>query len=180
MYEGVYWTPKRLFGGAWGVEDAMFCFHAGVVSWLCALAPWGSRVWIYPNVAVALRRLLLVSLFASIGLICLLGLGINTPLAFLLTHSVSTAVILTMRISYTKFVMSGVPLFIVYYFLMLGLWRLLMPGFMDMWTGTELIGIQILGMPLDEYLWVASFCAGFPIAMAFVLDVRMDGKNQSS
>jgi len=173
LYERVYWTPGHIFGGGWGVEDVLFCFHAGVMSWLCALGPWGDKVHICPVATVAVRRLLLVTLFATIVLTCLLAFGFTVILAFLLTQTISTAVLIIMRPSYMRLIASGPPLFTGYYFLLLGLWRLLMPGFMDMWNGTELTGAQFLGAPVEEYLWVLSFCTGFPITMAFALDARV-------
>lgn len=177
LYEDVYWAPKRVFGGSWGVEDVLFCFNVGVMSWLCALGPWGKRIQFSPSLAVALRRLLLVSLFAVAVLASLIAYGVNIPLAFLLTQTISTAVLIILRPSYLQLMISGVPLFTAYYFVLLSLWRLVMPGFMDMWTGTELTGVHLLGVPLDEYLWVLSFCTGFPITMAFALEVRVTRSN---
>jgi len=173
LYERVYWTPGHIFGGGWGIEDVMFCFHAGAISWLCALGPWGNRVQIFPVATVALQRLLLVSLFAAIGLTCFLVFGVTVTLAFLLVQTISTAILVILRPSYVRLIVSGAPLFIAYYFILLGLWRLLMPGFMNMWNGTELTGAQFLGVPVEEYLWVLSFCTGFPITMAFALDARV-------
>ena len=179
LYERVYWAPRRIFGGGWGVEDVMFCFHAGVMSWLCALAPWRNEVQICPTVTIVLRRLCLITLFAIVMLTCLLGSGFTVIGAFLLAQTVSTTVLVMIRPSYVRFVVSGAPLFAAYYFLLLSLWRLLMPGFMDMWTGTELAGKQFLGVPLEEYLWVASFCTGFPVTMAFAFDARVVGRSSS-
>jgi hypothetical protein len=173
LYERVYWAPVRVFGGDWGVEDVIFCFHAGVLSWLCALGPWGNKIQISPVATVAFRRLLLLTLFAGIVLTCLRGCGFTVLLAFLIAQTISSAILLMMRPSYVLLVVSGVPLFMTYYFVLLGLWRLLIPGFMDMWTGTELTGRQFLGVPMEEYLWVVSFCTGFPITMAFAFDVRL-------
>lgn|SRR6185437_10981173 len=173
LYERVYWTPGHIFGGGWGIEDVMFCFHAGAISWLCALGPWGNSVQIFPVATVALQRLLLVSLFAAIGLTCFLVFDVTVTLAFLLVQTISTAILVLMRPSYVRLIVSGAPLFIAYYFILLGLWRLLMPGFMNMWNGTELTGAQFLGVPVEEYLWVLSFCTGFPITMAFALDARI-------
>jgi hypothetical protein len=73
----------------------------------------------------------------------------------------------------------GALLFTAYYFVLFGLWRLLMPGFMGMWNGSELTGAQFLGIPVDEYLWVLSFCTGFPITMAFALDARFNGQSSA-
>lgn len=179
LYEQVYWAPRRIFGGGWGIEDVMFCFHAGAISWLCALGPWGNTAQIYPVAIVAFRRLLLVSLFAGIVLACLLGSGFTVLCAFLVAQTVSTAVLVVMRPSYTRLIVSGAPLFTAYYFLLLSLWRLLMPGFMDMWNGTELTGARFLGVPAEEYLWVLSFCTGLPVTMAFALDVRI-GRHSST
>jgi hypothetical protein len=172
LYEGVYWAPPRVFGGSWGLEDAIFCFHAGAMSWLCAFAPWGSRFKFSPRVTVAARRLLVISVFATAALLVFLATGFTVLSAFLTTQTISTVIILSIRPEYLRVAVPGTILFMVYYFLLLGLWKLLMPGFMDMWSGTELAGGKVLGIPVEEYLWVLSFSTGFPITMAFALDAR--------
>jgi hypothetical protein len=156
----------------WGIEDAMFCFHAGAVSWLSALAPWGSRVSTHAVPIIAFRRLLVVTIGATAVLSLLFIMGVKVLSAFLIVHTLSTAIIIAMRPSFIWFAASGVPVFATYYFLLLSLWRLLMPGFMDMWTGSQLTGYIFWGVPIEEYVWVASFCAGFTITMAFALDAR--------
>jgi hypothetical protein len=172
LYEGVYWSPPRVFGGRWGIEDAMFCFHAGSVSWVCAVGPWWDRFRFAPRAAIAVWRLLIVSALATTALIALLASGFTVLGAFLATQSLSTAIILAIRPKYLRLVLPGAILFMAYYFALLALWRLLMPGFMDMWSGTELAGGKLLGIPAEEYLWVLSFCTGFPITMAFALEAR--------
>jgi hypothetical protein len=84
-----------------------------------------------------------------------------------------------LRPSNERLIVSGAPLFTGYYFLLLSLWRLLMPGFINMWTGTTLTGARFLGVPVEEYLWVVSFSIGFPITMAFVLDARVIGRSSA-
>jgi len=173
LYEGVYWAPSRVFGGSWGVEDAMFCFHAGAISWLCAFAPWESRFRFSPRVGVTVRRLAVVSVLAAMALLGFLVSGFTVLAAFLATQTLSTAAILIVTPAYGRLLMPGAILFLAYYFLLLGVWRLMMPGFMDMWSGTELLGGKFLGIPVDEYIWVVSFCTGFPITMAFAFDARI-------
>jgi len=178
MYERVYWTPGHIFGGGWGIEDVMFCFHAGVISWLCALGPWGNKVCIYPVASVVFRRIFVVSLFATILLgVCLLVFRVTIFSAFLLVQTASTAIILIIRPSYLRLIFYSAPLFTVYYFSLLALWRFFLPSFMDMWNGTELTGSQFLGVPVEEYIWVLSFCTGFPITMSFALDARFIGRS---
>jgi hypothetical protein len=170
LSERVYWTPERIFGGGFGIEDVIFCFHTGAMSWLCALWPWRDTIRISPVATVAIRRLAIVSLCAIIVLACLLGAGLTIMVAFTLTQTIVSAVLVIMRPAYIRLVLLGLPLFTAYYFLLLGLWKLLMPGFMGMWNGNELIGPQFLGVPLEEYIWVMSLSVGFPITMAFSLN----------
>lgn len=172
LYEGVYWTPDRLFGGAWGIEDLMFCFHAGAMSWICALSPWGAAVEIRAVARVAVRRLLTISLLATVFLLCLLAYGLPVFQSFLVVQTASTIALVLMRPAYARLILSGVPLFTLYYFILLSIWRILMPDFMDMWSGTELTGNLVMGVPVEEYFWVCSFCAGFVVTMAFVLEAR--------
>jgi hypothetical protein len=170
LSERVYWTPERILGGGFGIEDVLFCFHTGAMSWLCALWPWRDTIRITPVATVAIRRLLSVSLFALIMLGCFLGAGLTIMLAFTLTQTIVSAVLVIMRPTYIRLAVSALPLFTAYYFLLLCLWKLLMPGFMGMWDGSELIGPQLFSVPLEEYIWVMSLSVGFPITMAFSLN----------
>ena len=49
-----------------------------------------------------------------------------------------------------------------------------MPDFMGMWNGSELLGVSLLGVPIEEYLWVISLTAGYSITMAYVFNIRME------
>lgn len=174
MYEGSYWSPRRIFGGDWGLEDVMFCFHVGAVSWLFAVWPWRDRIQFFPSVELTLVRLVTISALAIALLLCFLAAGIAIPSAFLLAQTASTAALLGLRPSFVRLLFPGTAVFITYYFLLLGLWQLMMPGFMDMWTGTDLGGSTLLGVPVEEWLWALSFCTGFSVTMAFVFDVKFD------
>ena len=112
LYNRVYWTPDYLFGGSWGIEDILFCFHAGAISWICALGPWGDRLQIHSNKTIGIWRFLTISALAAVGLLCFLGSGFSVILAFLLTQTISTAIILFLRPSYIRFVASGLPIFL--------------------------------------------------------------------
>lgn len=175
LYERVYWTPGRLLGGGWGVEDVLFCFHAGAVSWVCAMAPWRGSLSMSPSVRLALRRLAIVTVLAAALLMVLIAFGVGVVASFLLVQTASTASLLVARRSYARLLLSVIPTFVPYYFATLTVWRLLLPGFMGMWSGTELTGWNLLGVPIEEYVWVLSFCTGFPVTMAFAFDARFTG-----
>lgn len=175
LYERIYWTPGRLFGGSWGVEDFLFCFHAGAVSWVCAVAPWRRSLQMFPSVWVAFRRLFLLTLIAVVLLLLFIASGFGIAASFLLAQTCSTALIIFLRRSYARLLISAIPTFLLYYFTTLTLWRILMPGFMSMWNGTELTGWSLLGVPIEEYLWVLSFSTGFTLTMAFAFEVRFSG-----
>lgn len=173
LYEDLYWAPRRIIGSSWGVEDAMFCFHAGAISWLCALWPWGHRIRLAPQASEIIRRLVVITLCATGVLVGALSAGWSVLSAFLLAQSLSTAALLALRPEFWRLVAPGALLFLIYYFLLLALWRVLMPGFMDMWSGTELTGMKLLGVPVEEYLWVLSFAIGYPVTMAYALGARV-------
>ena|GEM_PF-4545006 len=170
LYDGAYWAPERLFPGRWGIEDAIFCFHAGAVSWVCAIWPWRRTVQIRTTLSAG--RLVALSIAAAALLICLLASGFTVLQAFLSVQTASTAILLVLNRSYARLVPAGVIGFMLYYFSLLQLWILTMPGFMAMWSGRDLGGGKLLGVPVEEYLWVLSFCTAFPITMAYCMGLE--------
>jgi hypothetical protein len=174
LSEHVYWTPERLSDGGLGIEDVLFCFHVGAMIWVCAAWPWEAKIQFGAVAAVALRRLITVSAVAIVALGLLLSLGVTIMLAFTSVQAIAAVALVRLRPAYIRLVATGAPIFTVYYFLLLGLWTLLMPDFMGMWNGTELVGRALWGVPIEEHLWVITLTAGYSTTMAYALDVQMD------
>lgn len=173
LSERVYWTPTRVMGGGWGIEDVIFCFHTGAMSWLCAVWPWTHRLEIGRMNLAAARRLLAVCIAATAVLGSLLAAKVPIMFAFIVTQAVTAGVLLALHPSYWRLAVSGIVVFSAYYFFLLGMWSLLMPNFMTMWDGTQIIDAALLSVPLEEYLWVASISVGFPLTVAFTLGARV-------
>lgn len=160
-------------GGGWGIEDIIFCFHVGAMSWLCAVWPLGVKIKIGSIGAAAIKRLVMVCIAATAVLVSLLAAHVPIMFAFVATQAIIAAGLLLNRPSYARIAGFGAIVFTAYYFVLLSMWRLLMPNFMLMWDGSQIINATLMGVPFEEYLWVASIGIGFPLTIAFSLDARV-------
>jgi Lycopene cyclase len=173
LHEGHYWTPGRLFGGGWGIEDVLFCLRCGVLASIGMLWPWRHLIQMRPTSAVALRRWVGCTAVSGALLVSLMAAGFSVMLSFILAQAMLCAFIAGIRTDYLRLVLAGATIFPLYYFLHLHVLRLLLPGFMQMWNGTQLIDAHLLDVPIEEYLWVISFSACAPLVMAYVFNVQV-------
>ena len=173
LHESNYWTPGRLFGGGWGIEDVLFCLRCGVLASIGMLWPWCHLISMHPTSAVALRRWLACTAVSGALLVSFMAAGLSVMLSFILVQALLCATIAGIRPEYLRLVLTGATVFPLYNFLHLHLMRLLFPVFMQMWNGTQLIDVRLLDVPIEEYLWVISFSACAPLVMAYILNLQV-------
>jgi hypothetical protein len=167
LHDAVYWMPRRLFGGGWGIEDVLFCFNCGAMVWLAAIWPWRDRMQTSLDARLLIRRsLICLAVFASTLAALLLSSAAVMP-SFIVAQTVLAAFVLSLRPASWRLAISAVMLFPLYYFLHLSLDTVLFPDFLDMWRGSQIIHVGVYGVPIEEFLWVLSFSASFPIALAY-------------
>jgi hypothetical protein len=179
LHDDAYWMPRRLLGHGWGIEDVLFCFNCGALAWLAAAWPWRDRIeWRLDARTLVRRCLLCVAVFASTLIVFRLA-GMPVMPSFILAQTALAAFALAVRPSSWRLMLSAATLFPLYYFLHLALDIALFAKFLDMWRGVELIPVRILGVPIEEILWVLSFGASFPIALAYAVDASIESPQAS-
>lgn len=170
VFVPAYWEPAQIFRVLVGPEDLVFSFANGGMIWILAGAyyavpehPWGrtfcvrcARItasflaaWLL--LWLAGLPLMWAALAVGVGLWCFL---ISRDLAALPVSLKCAAV------------------FAAGYTLWLAAILYANPGFAESWTPDGLVGVTVLGAPLEEALWAVEFGAVWPLLVAYFLDIE--------
>ncbi len=171
LSQGAYWSPKRVFGGAFGIEDALFCLSFGVLGWgfaalynrhLPQLAPLNLRFG---------GRVLAVGLFGGAVFVILAALGLSFGVSAFVCQFAVAAVLVAFRphraalaavtsIALTIYYIAGLGLMVMYFG----------EEYAMMWSRDGILGPLIFGIPVEEYLWTTSFGAAWVPTLLFAAE----------
>lgn len=170
MVQGTYWVPQRVFGGTVGIEDVLFCIAFGMLSWgFTALftGPLPRYRLLDRDVTRRALPLVLVAIAAYV-LVLVLVLGASYGFAQIGSVVAVSAVTLARRPDLARHAAIGALSMSVYYVAMLAVWlTLLAPQGADMWVNDNHIGPALMGIPVEEFLWVTFFGAAWVPFMLF-------------
>ncbi|HOV03850.1 MAG TPA: lycopene cyclase domain-containing protein [Kaistiaceae bacterium] len=167
-----YWSPDRVFGGAFGIEDLIFCVSVGSVVWLVAVWPYRWRLEL-PAIdprAVAGRALPIMAFgFAVLGAALLAGTGI--AVASTAAQFAAAAVVLFLRPRLLELALRATVVYVPYYLAHIAVMAAWRPAILDLWNGPEILGIRFFGLPIEEPLWMISLTMMYPAFVAYILGV---------
>lgn len=166
-----YWDPVRLLNAPLGIEDILFSFSTGMMAWTIGslfirkpLAPtMGMPLMIrYAKVAgmgmavIALLQLtaIMVMTQALVGIVCI-GAFLSWHRFRLLPAALATGTVFAFF--YTGFLAAMLAKF---------------PGLLSQWTHTNLYGIFVAGVPVEEIVWSFIFGICWIMTMAYLLDLE--------
>ncbi len=173
LREQEYWRPPRLGGVPWGLEDAVFFFAAGAAAWLCAT--WGRRDLTVPEKLwrpMAVWRLLGCGVVTGSLSLCLLVRGADYMSSLLLPLIPLVGLLVILRPRLRRLALVGPAIFVPIYIAMVNLQFALWPRYILCWNRESPWARIVLGIPAGEIAWAVLFSAAWPLAMAFVFDVR--------
>ncbi|MEZ5840295.1 MAG: hypothetical protein R3D02_07645 [Hyphomicrobiales bacterium] len=174
LYENRYWTADRIFGGGWGIEDALFGFSFGSVVWLVAV--WPARATCPSLMKVTVRQALLRAIAPiAAGLATLAaarGAGIGFGMAAIAGHCAALAYLLIRRPDLLSLLARPLLVYVPYYFAVVGLTTAIHPAFPGFWAGGEFVGTAFFGLPVEEFLWMATAAMLYPAFVAHALDLH--------
>jgi len=178
LHEKIYWNPVRLFGGRLGIEDVLFCFSLGSLVWLAAVWPFRSRITNQLKPFLFLVRLILLCIMGG----CLFGIFVNVGTKVMAANIYAQAalavILVLLRPGQFPLAAAGTLIYSGYYFIVLLVTSLWLPGFFSTWNGSELWSLSLLGIPLEEILWVTTFSACWPLLISYVCDVRIQARRK--
>ncbi|MFA5089360.1 MAG: carotenoid biosynthesis protein [Candidatus Omnitrophota bacterium] len=172
LHEKSYWNPLRLNTGGWGIEDVMFCFSFGSLVWFLGIRPvcrvfnftfsfrtFFTRWMIFSGLFIAAVRVFVV--FFSV------------MWATILAQCLALVVLLAFYPRFCRIALSAGILYSLYYWAVLHGFSFFARGFFSLWNGVDLCGLSFAGLPVEEFFWVISASACWPVFMAYGQDGRV-------
>ena len=171
-FELLYQSPKaRLVG----VEDLVFSFATGGLAWLLATPPSGRPVVIEVRPWRSLTR---YGACSSVGLSVALGawwLGMGIMPAFWLSMVVVGGCLLVWRPSMWRLSLTGALWFVGLYAAATVTVFSAFPRLGLHFTQTNLLGITVLGVPVEELVWALGYGAVYPLVLAYSFEAVVSG-----
>ena len=167
-----YWQPVRLFDFLLGIEDIFFSFSSGMLAWFLMVVRPGEVVsetgW-----SKVLPRYFKV-----------LVLGIATTLLMqqipimVMNQALVGIIIIGLILSWNRWralpsaLLTGV-VFSLFYTLLLAFMFANFPEFSIQWTHSNLFGLSVMGIPVEESIWACIFGVCWVIVMVFVFNTEI-------
>ncbi len=173
IHNQTYWNPVRLFGGFFGIEDIMFTFIIGSLTWLVAAFPLRKRMIMEIHVLSWFKRSVFcgVLFFSGSALIWLTGIkGLeNTLISGILALLV--LLVIYRRVWYMA--LFSVLIFVPVYYFIVRIQFLLWPEYLLQWNQTAELGKFFLDLPAGELLFAVLFSSTWVFYVMFVFRVRL-------
>lgn len=177
IFDGPYWIPKRLGGGAWGIEGVLFCFTSGSIAWLSGALPLASRL--SPPARVDWKQFLQRSVrFILVGILlfyCARWSGFGVMTSTLIAQSATALVLLMLHPPVWPMQAMAAAVHTVVYGMIVLLAAWSTDSYLAMWSGSEIWGLYVAEMPLEEWLWMISFNLAYPAMLAHSAGFRIVG-----
>ena len=172
LHEDTYWSPVRLNGGQLGVEDVLFLFQTGAMSWLLAAAITRRKIHFNVAVITMIRR---HSLLAGLGVTLVLILffwGLDIMTSSLLAIVGVALTVLTRQPHLWRLVPAGMLGYSLFYFFSIKICFWIWPDFVTYWnSGND--GLHFFyGVPAGELAFAIVVGATYPVCLGYGLDAR--------
>ncbi|MDJ0823639.1 MAG: hypothetical protein QNJ09_17750 [Paracoccaceae bacterium] len=168
-----YWTPDRLGGGTWGIEDVLLCFSLGAGVWFAAIFAYRQQLATSIVWRTIVARLLAIALPTTALAFVFHWLGLTEMEVIVSVMLVTTVALGLLRPDLVRLSISAVLLYVPYYTAFLLVCGALLPGFFGIWSGSDLWGATFFGLPVDEIAFILAFAACYPLIVGIVLDARL-------
>jgi len=167
-----YWQPVRLFDFPLGIEDIFFSFSTGMMAWFVMEVRPGDVVsetgWsrVLPRYFKVLALGIAMILFMQ-----------QIPI-MVMNQALVGITIIGVILSWNRWralpaaLLTGVA-FSSFYTLLLALMFANFPGFSIQWTHSNLFGLSVLGIPVEESIWAFIFGVCWVIVMVFVFNTKI-------
>jgi hypothetical protein len=173
LFEGDYWSPRRLGGGVVGVEDILVSFVTGAGVWLIVALTYGNRLNTRFSMMTFLKRYISLSVICSAAFYCI-WMVFGAMTALILTYVGILVFLLVIRSHLWPLMLVGALIWGPIY---CGIARIdfwIWPDFLSQWQDHTKWGQNIFGLPVGEIVWSISFGAITPLIIGYYFDARID------
>lgn len=166
-----YWHPTQIVAMSPGIEDVIFSLANGATVWV--IATWTIRRELVFNADLrqSIRSYLGFAVVFSLLLLVVRSFELPVMLSVVLSGVLLYAYLLFRRPELWFVSLIGGGVFVVLYSTVLATGLYFLPYFNADWNHANLLGIDLLGMPIEEPLWALFYGAIWPVLMAYVLNV---------
>lgn len=172
IFEGDYWRPVRIAPWPLGIEDVLCAFNLGATGFLPALWLFGRRLRIPDSLPFRGRRVVPIGLAAAFGMLLLWSITGSPHGALILVQAAGFGLLLLTRPDLWRLgLVNGVG-FTVMYGCELILFFWLWPGLGAYWHPHPVWARPVLGIPLVELAFAATYGAAWGVFAGYVFDLR--------
>jgi hypothetical protein len=171
VFVPTYWDPVQLFRFGMGPEDLVFSFANGGLVWILAAAYYSAS----PRVRIGgfvVRCAGATTAFLLVWLAFGRVTGLPIMWAALLAGVVLWVFLVTRDVAALATSLNAAAIFAIGYTLWAAAIIHANPEFAGSWTAEALIGLEFLGVPIEETLWAVTFGAVWPLLVAYSLDLE--------
>jgi len=168
-----YWHPKRIFVLGVGLEDFIFSFLAGGLSWGCSIIILQRKLRLDIRVRLFLKRYLICCLFGISSIILLTRLGMRGIKGPLITLFLWGVILFLLYRRFWPIALWGFIGFLILYFLGFEIILLIWPDLPSFWTWENLLGYKFLGIPIEELIWASLYGPIWALTVGFLLNARI-------
>jgi hypothetical protein len=155
-----YWKPERLFQAIVGLEDFTFMFCEASQCWGFVALRYGPLPRITPFASPAVLRIAPIALLGTAVFFGTHVLGLSYGLSAVACQTAAALAVIALRPGLAGTSGFAALSFLIFYLAGMALARLLFgPDFAAMWQFDTMLGPTVFGLPIEEYLWAASFGA---------------------
>jgi hypothetical protein len=169
VFVPAYWQPDHWFTfvRGVGVEDVLFCFACGGVSWVVAATGCGVRVDVLPEPGALLARLLAWAAIAFAGVVAAWWAGCGILEAVIAGFVLSGLVVLGREPRGARLILPGAIGFTLVYAAVSWVVLAVYPEAGGFWVAEAISGRRVLGLPVEELVWAVSFGATWPVVFTY-------------
>lgn len=173
FHEYSYWNAGRLGGLRWGVEDLLFTFSVGSLIAGLGMLIIRLRLPDRLNWRLSALKYCVTGLSGTALAFFFMRTGMDVMLATITTQLLMIA-LLSVRGRYPLWRPPATALLYTgYYAAMMLVFFFLFPSFAGHWNGAHLWPLTIIGLPLEEIVWVFTFAWSWILILMFCLDVQI-------
>jgi hypothetical protein len=148
-----------------------------MIVWAIAALPLRGEISIRMDFRRMIKRAVLLSFLSFFITMSLWSLGLKIMGAVLISLSITIILLFVWFCrDFRKLCVYGAIGFTLFYGVLTSLSFLFFPHFLEQWNLTNLSGVLILNVPIEEVVWAFGFGAYWPLFIAYILDAKRTDK----
>ncbi len=168
-----YWDPRKVFDFLVGPEELIFSAGVGILAWVLAFGsdvkgPFRKFRWGH-----LLIRCLVLWVIYTVGFVVLRTTSLRVMTAALICVGCIGGAILALRRDLWRHAIRGGLRFGLFYgvFLRQSYWC--WDDWADQWSVSQLWGVSVFGVPLEEMVWAIFYGAVSPVMTSYLIEVPL-------